>query len=48
MRNKKLDSVNERCEPATVYQPGMKRADMRRAQKAYLKQNRGYIHRGNR
>jgi hypothetical protein len=37
MRNKQLSSLNERVSPETVYRPGMKRADVRRAQKAYLK-----------
>jgi hypothetical protein len=37
MGNKQLLSLNERVSPETVYRPGMKRADVRRAQKAYQK-----------
>jgi hypothetical protein len=37
MRNKKLLSLNERVDPKAVYRPGMKRADVRRTQKAYQK-----------
>jgi hypothetical protein len=37
MRNKKLLSLNQRVHPAEVYRPGMKRADVRRAQTAYQK-----------
>jgi hypothetical protein len=41
MRNKQLLSLNERVAPAEVYKRGMKRADVRRAQKAYLKKRLG-------
>jgi hypothetical protein len=41
VRNKKLLSLNERIDPAEVYRPGMKRADVRRAQKAHRKISMG-------
>jgi hypothetical protein len=41
MRNKQLLSLNARVDPKTVYRPGMKRADVRRAQKAFLKIQQG-------
>ncbi|MDR2020502.1 MAG: hypothetical protein LBQ14_07035 [Treponema sp.] len=37
MRNKKLLSLNQRVDPDKVYRQGMKRADVRREQKAYQK-----------
>jgi hypothetical protein len=41
MRNKQLSSLNTRVDPSLGYKPGMKRADVRRAQKAYLKIRQG-------
>jgi hypothetical protein len=37
MRNKQLLPLNKRVDPALVYCRDMKRADVRRAQKAYQK-----------